>query len=123
MRRLHLLLLAFLFCSVASHGAVYLVRPDGTGDYPTIQAAIDAAQNGDEILLAAGVFKGLGNFDINFRGKAITVRSQSGFPVDSTIDAEGIQWVPRRGFDFQMGEGNDSVVRDLTIINGTTDDC
>ena len=109
--------------SMTCYGAVYLVKPDGTGDYPTIQGAIDAAEKGDEILLAGGVFKGRGNMDIDFLGKAITVRSQSGFAQDSIIDAEGIQWEPRRGFDFQMGEGNDSVVRDITIINGSTDDC
>ena len=122
MRKAFLLLMLF-HVSMTCYGAVYLIEPDGTGDYPTIQLAIDAAQNGDEILLAAGVFKGTGNYDIDFRGKAITVRSLSGYPQDSTIDAEGIQWEPRRGFDFQTGEGNDSVVRDLTIINGSTDDC
>lgn len=41
------------------------------GDQPSIQAAINAAVNGDEIIVAPGRY--LEN--INFLGKAITVRS------------------------------------------------
>src|SRR5512140_630920 len=34
-----------------------VVRPDGSGDYPTIQAAVDAAApSGDVIQLASGTF-------------------------------------------------------------------
>ena len=126
MKNLHLLSLSIVFLllfTAPSHGDVYLIKPDGTGDFPNIQAAIDAAKGGDEILLANGVFKGLGNYNIDFKGKAITVRSQSGCPKDCTIDAEGSQWIPRRGFDFKTKEGADSIVRDLTITKGSTDDC
>ncbi len=35
-------------------GATYVVNPDGTGDFPTIQAAIVATTSGDEVLLANG---------------------------------------------------------------------
>ncbi|MHC4942152.1 MAG: hypothetical protein ACYTG7_03955 [Planctomycetota bacterium] len=123
MKLLSLTVIFLLAAALPAAAAVYLVKPDGTGDYPTIQAAIDAASAGDEILLADGVFKGVGNRDLDFKGKAITVRSQSGFPGDVTIDAEGVQWVPQRGFDFKTGEGSDSVVRDITITGGSTDDC
>jgi hypothetical protein len=120
---LSLVMLFFLCSAMPAVSAVHLVKPDGTGDFPTIQAALDAAWAGDEILLANGVFNGPGNRDLDFKGKAITVRSQSGYSVDVTIDAEGMQWVPRRGFDFKTGEGPDSVVRDITIARGSTDDC
>jgi hypothetical protein len=101
-------------------GAEYVVKPDGTGDFPTIQKAIDAAFDGDEILLADGVFKGDGNMNIDFKGKAIILHSKNGHPELCIIDAEGVQWIPRRVFDFKTDESQDSVVKNITIMNGTT---
>jgi len=43
-------------------------------DYPTIQAAVNAAVDGDEVIVAPGTYTGEGNRDIDFLGKAITVR-------------------------------------------------
>lgn len=58
MRRLLLLLstvtLIFLPASVESR--TWYVKVDGTGDAPTIQAAVDSAQDGDEVLVAAGTY-------------------------------------------------------------------
>ena len=54
------------------------------GDEPTIQAAIIAAMNGDEIIVAEGEY-----FEnINFLGKAITVRSSD--PLDPMVVANTI---------------------------------
>jgi hypothetical protein len=99
-------------------GATYLVRPDGTGDFPTIQAAVDAAQDGDVILLASGVFQGPGNRDVDFRGKAVEVRSESGNPEDCVIDCEGNVVEPHRAFLFVSGEGPGSVLSGITIVSG-----
>src|SRR5262245_3275501 len=55
-------------------------------DYPTIQAAINAAVNGDEIIVAAGTY----NEAINFNGKAVHLHSSDG-PVTTVIDATGLQ--------------------------------
>ncbi len=55
------------------------------GDQPTIQAGIDAAMDGDIVLVADGTWTGVGNRDIDFLGKAITVRSENG-PDSCIID-------------------------------------
>ena len=46
-------------------------------DYPTIQSAINAASNGDTVLVHTGTYTGIGNRDLDFHGKAITVRSEN----------------------------------------------
>lgn len=90
-----------------------VVEPDGSTDYPTIQDAIDAAVDGDTVLVRTGIYTGERNRDINFRGKAIrVVAEESGF---ATIDCEGLG----RGFVFNSGETSDSVLRGFKIINGS----
>jgi hypothetical protein len=96
----------------------YLVRPDGTGDFPTIQAAIQAAAHGDTIELADGTFTGPGNRDVEYLGKLITVRSQSGNRDACIIDAQGSENDPHRGFHFRSGEGSASVLQGVTITHG-----
>jgi len=101
--------------------AVYvgiIVKPDGTGDYPTIQTAIDAAINGDIVELQTGTYTGDGNRNIYFLGKAITVRGATGNPNDVIIDCQGTQEDPHRGFNFVNGEDANSILECLTITNG-----
>jgi len=89
---------------------------------PTIQAGIDAAVDGDKVLVANGVYSGDGNRAIDFRGKAITVTSAGGANF-CIIDCGGVTSESRhRGFIFQSGEGEKSVLQGFTIRNGQAPD-
>ena len=82
--------------------------------YSTIQAAVDAAVSGDTVIVAPGIYTGVGNKDISFSGKVITIRSvDTNDPsvVSSTvIDCNGLSI----GFDLD----SDSVINGLTITGG-----
>ena len=107
-----------LVLAATASGETYVVNPEGTGDFPTIQAAIDAVVDGDIIELTDGTFTGDGNRDIDYLGKAITVRSQSGDPDSCIIDCEGSAAEQHRGFTFHSGEEPSSVLEGVTITNG-----
>ncbi len=106
---------------VGCFGHTHSVRPDGTGDFPTIQEAIDAAQDCDVVELQAQhgePFVGHGNRDIDFRGKAIVVRSWRSNPYDCIVDCEGNLEEPHHGFHFQDGEDNASLLVGIGITGG-----
>ncbi len=113
-----LLLLALTATQVAV-ADTYLVEPDGTGDFPTIQAAIDAAIDGDIIELADGIFYEDGNRDLDFLGKAITVRSVSGDPSACWINCYDPDFeAEHRGVSFVNGETRSSVLEGVKISGG-----
>ncbi|MHC4642481.1 MAG: BACON domain-containing protein [Planctomycetota bacterium] len=85
--------------------------------YPTIQSAINASSNGDTIVVLDGTYTGNGNRDINFNGRAITLKGVSG-PESCFIDCEGSWQDPHRGFYFHSGETFQSVVEGFTITGG-----
>ena len=112
--------------SVVSRPAVarvIFVSNDGPADFRTIQAAIDDANDGDTVLVAPGTYAGDGNRDIDFRGKAITVKSEQG-PETCTVDCRncldpnGVGAELYRGFHFHSGEDNKSILQGFTITNG-----
>ncbi len=103
-------LLTFFLLNVAGLSAAIIHVPS---QYPTIQAGIDAAVDGDTVLVADGVYTGPGNHNINFMGKAITVASENG-PEHTIIQCTGNS----RGFMFVSGETHSSVLRGFTIRDG-----
>jgi hypothetical protein len=80
-------------------------------ELPTIQAAIDAAVNGETVLVAPGTYVET----INFRGKSITVTSEQG-PEQTIIDGAG------RGpvVTFGSRETRSAVLSGFTIRGGLT---
>ena len=78
------------------------------GDFPTIQQAILAAQAGETVVVAPGVYTEV----IDFLGKAITVISAGG-PEVTTIDGQ-LGGITVR---FDSGEGPASVLSGFTIRN------
>ena len=88
---------------------------DVPADYPTIQAAIDAADEGDQIVIAPGTYN---EHDISLRGKAIAIRSTD--PLDpavveaTVVDGDSIAGV----FRISEGEGPRSSIEGLKIVRG-----
>ncbi|MEW6380289.1 MAG: right-handed parallel beta-helix repeat-containing protein [bacterium] len=83
------------------------------GDYTKIQSAINAADDGDEIIVAPGTYREY----INFVSKAITVRSTNPDDLETVkttiIDAGGTS--PAVTF---WGGGNGAALKGITVTNG-----
>jgi hypothetical protein len=90
-------------------------------EYNTIQSAINDANDGDTVLVAPGTYTGDGNRDIGFKGKAITMRSESG-PETCIIDCQGSAQQYHSGFYFHSDETADSVLEGFTITGGYWDE-
>jgi predicted outer membrane repeat protein len=95
----------------------WYVKPDGTGDVPSIQAAVDTVAPGDTVLLASGTYTGTGNYDIVVPNQDLLLISETGAPADCIIDCQGYLDNNRRGFRFDSGFST-RVVRGITIRNG-----
>ncbi|MBI5787620.1 MAG: thrombospondin type 3 repeat-containing protein [Candidatus Schekmanbacteria bacterium] len=79
-------------------------------NFSTIQGAIDAAYNGCEIVVRAGTYPE----NLNFLGKAVTVRSESG-AAGTIIDGGASGSV----VTFASGESATSVLDGFTLTNGS----
>jgi hypothetical protein len=118
MTRFILALLGVCLAAIPVNATTYVVKPDGTGDFATIQEAIDAAVNGDIIELTDGTFTGDGNRDLDYAGKAITVKSQSGDHETCIIDCQANPEDRHRGVRFSSGESASAILSGVTIANG-----
>jgi hypothetical protein len=106
------ILVPLLACLLACEASIAdtINVPD---DYPTIQLAINAASDGDEIEVAAGIYPER----IDTNGKLITIRGQiasDGVPT-SIVDGSN----EGRVVTIDSGEELDTVLENLVIQNGT----
>ncbi len=93
---------------------VIVVDINGTGDFTTIQAAIDNAVHGDTVLVLPGAY--LEN--INYNGKNICVMSSAG-PNSTIIDGSQPQDSTYGSVvTFVSGEDSTAILSGFTIISG-----
>lgn len=102
------LLIGVLVVSSSSLAETYIVHLDGSGDFPTFQAAFDSAQSGDELLLGPGTHDIV--HVVNYWDeRAFTVRSLDGNR--ETCIVSGEMW-------FELNPvGETAEVRDLTYTS------
>jgi hypothetical protein len=105
-RRFFAVILMLWLASPLLHAQTKIHVP---ADQPTIQAEINAANNGDTVLVAPGTYYE----NIDFKGKAITVTSSAG--AASTIINGGQK---TSTVVFTHGEVRTSILSNLTITGG-----
>jgi hypothetical protein len=107
------LTMVVLISAGTAHSATWHVVPGGGGDATTIQAGINLAANGDVVVVASGTYTGVGNVNVNFNGKNITVQSEFGASY-TVVDCQNAA----QGFLIQTGEGAGAVLEGFTIKYG-----
>ncbi|MDR0912086.1 MAG: right-handed parallel beta-helix repeat-containing protein [Methanobrevibacter sp.] len=94
-------------------GSVSAVDTHINANNGTIQDGIDkSVDNDNNIYIADGVYKGLGNVNLTITGKNITIQGQS--KAKTIIDGEGVNWL------FNVSDSNYFRLKDITLFNFTT---
>ncbi|MBN1418434.1 MAG: right-handed parallel beta-helix repeat-containing protein, partial [Planctomycetes bacterium] len=97
--------------------ATIVVDGEGGGDFTSIQPAIDAAADGDTVLIAAGEYAI--REPLTYRGKAIVVKGEAGAEGTVIRMAEPSADPERASIlIFESGEGNESSLVDVTLTGG-----
>lgn len=104
-------ILPTLFVFTSANAATIYVGPSET--IKTIQAGVDAAANGDKVIVRSATYQGAGNHDIDLKGKSITLTKDTGSssPVIS-LGSYG------RGFIIHKGETRKTLIYGFTIQYG-----
>ena len=107
MRKVIITIAVFMVSAGAARGGTITVGKGGQCDFNSIQAAIDDANDGDTVMVEAGVYVE----EIDFSGKAITVSGADGAPVLEAVDyfCDAVS--------FYNGEGENSILQNFVIRN------
>lgn len=102
-------------------GNTIYVYADGSGDYPTIQQAIDNASDGDVIFLGDGIYREniLVNKSVDIVGESRgAVINGSGNVVNVTADGVNISWLTvRNGSNGIIVSSNNTMIFNCNISN------
>ncbi|MCK4694156.1 MAG: hypothetical protein KAT74_00265, partial [Candidatus Cloacimonetes bacterium] len=104
-------LLLFLNCL---YSAILEVNQDGSTPYQTIQSAIDAAVNGDTVLVYCGEYIE----NINITNKTICLTSLYGFIQDDNLISNTIINGNRNGSCVIIDNSDNVIINGFTITNG-----
>jgi hypothetical protein len=105
--------------SGAAFATTWTVDDDGKADFNNIQAAVNAASDGDEIIVMPGTYTSTQDGHVvNMLGKAVTLRSSDPSDPDvvtaTIIDGENT----RRGLACFNTETSKTIISGFTITNG-----
>jgi pectate lyase len=113
-----------VMCAPVAHGATTItVAKDGSGDYSTVQAAVDAATAGSTIRIKPGAYAETVTVPTSKRG--LTIQGTTGKPGDAVIAAGHASWMAKPGGGTYGTAGsatvtiaaNDVTVENITIAN------
>lgn len=113
MPRIFWILFVLAIISGKANARTWHIQPDGTGDAPTIDAAIDSSVAGDVIELACGTYREEGLVIKS----GITIRSETGQPDCATIEGRQPANSPGSIF-YAWGSDNTTLLEGLTITGG-----
>jgi hypothetical protein len=109
-------LLISMFLTSTALADTWTVDDDGKADFDNIQAAVDAASDGDEIIVMPGTYTSAAGEVVDMLGKAVWLHSSKGEQV-TIIDGEGT----RRGIYCNNQEPSNTIIEGFTITNGYAD--